>query len=246
MLMKWSRAPVWEDEGNSSSSSSSSQPEEVCRLFSCWASYDGGRNVFSVLKKGDGSFRVELNPFFSVRRCKFFSLTETPEDYTIIVDEEGFKGGPPSSRGLNFTVAAATAAPSAGGRGLAPPAASVFEHTLRFRVNGFVSLRRRVLADPPRLPGRLMTDPRKPLKVCLLRRQKDDYLHVYIDTPDRRFRPHLSGEAFLAAEGRSVCSLWKLTWIQRNGRSTVFIWNNRKTFRQLKHCRRKFFFFFYI
>lgn len=26
-------------------------------------------------------------------RCKFFSLTETPEDYTIIVDEEGFKGG---------------------------------------------------------------------------------------------------------------------------------------------------------
>ena len=25
-------------------------------------------------------------------RCKFFSLTETPEDYTIIVDEEGFKG----------------------------------------------------------------------------------------------------------------------------------------------------------
>lgn len=27
-------------------------------------------------------------------RCKFFSLTETPEDYTIIVDAEGFKGGP--------------------------------------------------------------------------------------------------------------------------------------------------------
>lgn len=27
-------------------------------------------------------------------RCKFFSLTETPEDYTVIVDEEGFKGGP--------------------------------------------------------------------------------------------------------------------------------------------------------
>lgn len=25
-------------------------------------------------------------------RCKFFSLTETPEDYTIIVDEEGFLG----------------------------------------------------------------------------------------------------------------------------------------------------------
>lgn len=32
-------------------------------------------------------------------RCKFFSLTETPEDYTIIVDEEGFLGecpDPPS------------------------------------------------------------------------------------------------------------------------------------------------------
>lgn len=28
-----------------------------------------------------------------VSRCKFFSLTETPEDYTLIVDEEGFKGG---------------------------------------------------------------------------------------------------------------------------------------------------------
>uniref|UniRef100_A0A8C0AMM0 CASTOR1 N-terminal domain-containing protein n=1 Tax=Buteo japonicus TaxID=224669 RepID=A0A8C0AMM0_9AVES len=25
-------------------------------------------------------------------RCKFFSLTETPEDYTIMLDEEGFKG----------------------------------------------------------------------------------------------------------------------------------------------------------
>uniref|UniRef100_A0A2K5EJ68 Cytosolic arginine sensor for mTORC1 subunit 1 n=1 Tax=Aotus nancymaae TaxID=37293 RepID=A0A2K5EJ68_AOTNA len=29
-------------------------------------------------------------------RCKFFSLTETPEDYTLIVDEEGFKELPPS------------------------------------------------------------------------------------------------------------------------------------------------------
>lgn len=36
-----------------------------------------------------------LSLFFSLQfRCKFFSLTETPEDYTIIVDEEGFKGGP--------------------------------------------------------------------------------------------------------------------------------------------------------
>ncbi|XP_076130900.1 cytosolic arginine sensor for mTORC1 subunit 2 isoform X1 [Alosa pseudoharengus] len=29
-------------------------------------------------------------------RCKFFSLTETPEDYTIIVDEDGFKELPQS------------------------------------------------------------------------------------------------------------------------------------------------------
>ncbi|XP_077895746.1 cytosolic arginine sensor for mTORC1 subunit 1 isoform X4 [Ictidomys tridecemlineatus] len=29
-------------------------------------------------------------------RCKFFSLTETPEDYTLMVDEEGFKELPPS------------------------------------------------------------------------------------------------------------------------------------------------------
>lgn len=29
---------------------------------------------------------------FAFARCKFFSLTETPEDYTIIVDEEGFLG----------------------------------------------------------------------------------------------------------------------------------------------------------
>lgn len=35
--------------------------------------------------------------FLSSRtRCKFFSLTETPEDYTIIVDEEGFKELPQS------------------------------------------------------------------------------------------------------------------------------------------------------
>ncbi|XP_012869993.1 PREDICTED: GATS-like protein 3 [Dipodomys ordii] len=29
-------------------------------------------------------------------RCKFFSLTETPEDYTLMVDEEGFAELPPS------------------------------------------------------------------------------------------------------------------------------------------------------
>ncbi len=36
-------------------------------------------------------------------RCKFFSLTETPEDYTIIVDEDGFKG---RSCGYSFTKSA--------------------------------------------------------------------------------------------------------------------------------------------
>lgn len=29
-------------------------------------------------------------------RCKFFSLTETPENYTVVLDEEGFKDLPPS------------------------------------------------------------------------------------------------------------------------------------------------------
>lgn len=28
-------------------------------------------------------------------RCKFFSLTETPENYTVVLDEEGFKGRTP-------------------------------------------------------------------------------------------------------------------------------------------------------
>nr|XP_020750543.1 GATS-like protein 2 [Odocoileus virginianus texanus] len=32
--------------------------------------------------------------------CKFFSLTETPEDYTIIVDEEGFLGQREDGRGM--------------------------------------------------------------------------------------------------------------------------------------------------
>uniref|UniRef100_A0A3B3ZXR0 Uncharacterized protein n=1 Tax=Periophthalmus magnuspinnatus TaxID=409849 RepID=A0A3B3ZXR0_9GOBI len=34
---------------------------------------------------------IKLAFLSSRTRCKFFSLTETPEDYTIIVDEEGFK-----------------------------------------------------------------------------------------------------------------------------------------------------------
>ncbi|KAH1179048.1 hypothetical protein KIL84_000379, partial [Mauremys mutica] len=33
---------------------------------------------------------IKLAFLSSKTRCKFFSLTETPEDYTIIVDEEGF------------------------------------------------------------------------------------------------------------------------------------------------------------
>lgn len=42
---------------------------------SCWDLY--GTNTITCI---------------SSSRCKFFSLTETPEDYTIIVDEEGFLG----------------------------------------------------------------------------------------------------------------------------------------------------------
>ena len=38
-------------------------------------------------------------------RCKFFSLTETPEDYTIIVDEEGFLGKCFSREGFGWTLA---------------------------------------------------------------------------------------------------------------------------------------------
>lgn len=30
--------------------------------------------------------------------CKFFSLTETPENYTVVLDEEGFKGETPGTR----------------------------------------------------------------------------------------------------------------------------------------------------
>lgn len=55
------------------------------RLLSCRGSF------FSLTVSAVWSALCFLSlPF----RCKFFSLTETPEDYTIIVDEEGFKGGP--------------------------------------------------------------------------------------------------------------------------------------------------------
>ncbi len=33
-----------------------------------------------------------LGIFSFSHRCKFFSLTETPENYTVVLDEEGFKG----------------------------------------------------------------------------------------------------------------------------------------------------------
>uniref|UniRef100_A0A8D3E3P4 Cytosolic arginine sensor for mTORC1 subunit 2 n=1 Tax=Scophthalmus maximus TaxID=52904 RepID=A0A8D3E3P4_SCOMX len=48
---------------------------------------------------------VKLAFLASRTRCKFFSLTETPEDYTIIVDEEGFKELPQSE---HISVADAT------------------------------------------------------------------------------------------------------------------------------------------
>ncbi|KAG7274414.1 hypothetical protein CRUP_027044 [Coryphaenoides rupestris] len=48
---------------------------------------------------------IKLAFLASKTRCTFFSLTETPEDYTIIVDEEGFKELPESE---HISVADAT------------------------------------------------------------------------------------------------------------------------------------------
>uniref|UniRef100_A0A8D2DZL4 Cytosolic arginine sensor for mTORC1 subunit 2 n=1 Tax=Sciurus vulgaris TaxID=55149 RepID=A0A8D2DZL4_SCIVU len=48
---------------------------------------------------------IKLAFLSSKTRCKFFSLTETPEDYTIIVDEEGFLELPASE---HLSVADAT------------------------------------------------------------------------------------------------------------------------------------------
>ncbi|XP_007468945.1 PREDICTED: GATS-like protein 2-like [Lipotes vexillifer] len=48
---------------------------------------------------------IKLALLSSKTRCKFFSLTETPEDYTIIVDEEGFLELPSSE---HLSVADAT------------------------------------------------------------------------------------------------------------------------------------------
>ena len=49
--------------------------------------------VASIVKESIPLFTyslIELAFLSSETRCKFFSLTKTPEDYTIIVDEEGF------------------------------------------------------------------------------------------------------------------------------------------------------------
>nr|XP_033812740.1 cytosolic arginine sensor for mTORC1 subunit 1 isoform X1 [Geotrypetes seraphini] len=50
--------------------------------------------VTSVEKSGLWLYTHPLIKLLFLRqrsRCKFFSLTETPEDYTVMVDEEGFK-----------------------------------------------------------------------------------------------------------------------------------------------------------
>lgn len=51
------------------------------------------RNKVHLLSESH-SLQAESLPNASLTaRCQFFSLTETPEDYTLMVDEEGFKGG---------------------------------------------------------------------------------------------------------------------------------------------------------
>lgn len=78
-----------------------------------------------------------LSLFFP-SRCKFFSLTETPEDYTIIVDEEGFKGklrfvDPPSRCGNGWW--------GGGWRSrcvIFDSSSAVFEHTLSLWTRGRV------------------------------------------------------------------------------------------------------------
>ncbi|KAJ6659112.1 hypothetical protein lerEdw1_019415 [Lerista edwardsae] len=55
-----------------------------------------------VLRLARGGLWLYTHPLLKMlllpqrSRCKFFSLTETPEDYTIMLDEEGFKELPPS------------------------------------------------------------------------------------------------------------------------------------------------------
>ncbi|KAM8865895.1 cytosolic arginine sensor for mTORC1 subunit 1 [Synchiropus picturatus] len=55
--------------------------------------------VTSISKKGLVRFTHALIKLIFLRnrtRCKFFSLTETPENYTVVLDEEGFKELQPS------------------------------------------------------------------------------------------------------------------------------------------------------
>ncbi|XP_030918313.1 uncharacterized protein LOC102042531, partial [Geospiza fortis] len=63
-----------------------------------WAG-PGGVRVLSLARRGLWLYTHPLLKllFLPQRcRCKFFSLTETPEDYTVMLDEEGFKELPPS------------------------------------------------------------------------------------------------------------------------------------------------------
>ncbi|XP_066544955.1 cytosolic arginine sensor for mTORC1 subunit 1 [Amia ocellicauda] len=55
--------------------------------------------VTSICKDGLVNFTHPLIKLIFLRnrtRCKFFSLTETPENYTVVLDEEGFKDLPSS------------------------------------------------------------------------------------------------------------------------------------------------------
>ncbi|CAB1322325.1 unnamed protein product [Coregonus sp. 'balchen'] len=55
--------------------------------------------VTSICKNGLVNFTHPLIKLIFLRnrtRCKFFSLTETPENYTVVLDEEGFKELQPS------------------------------------------------------------------------------------------------------------------------------------------------------
>ncbi|XP_076845922.1 cytosolic arginine sensor for mTORC1 subunit 1 isoform X2 [Brachyhypopomus gauderio] len=55
--------------------------------------------VASISKHGLDTYTHPLIKLIFLRhrtRCKFFSLTETPENYTVVLDEEGFKELPPS------------------------------------------------------------------------------------------------------------------------------------------------------
>uniref|UniRef100_A0A1A7ZPQ0 Cytosolic arginine sensor for mTORC1 subunit 1 n=1 Tax=Nothobranchius furzeri TaxID=105023 RepID=A0A1A7ZPQ0_NOTFU len=55
--------------------------------------------VTCISKNGLANFTHALIKLIFLRnrtRCKFFSLTETPENYTVVLDEEGFKELQPS------------------------------------------------------------------------------------------------------------------------------------------------------